>query len=78
MSSSADLKKKKERKSETNEESRNISLFVPVAAVSSGCPPQMIELIHNYGRSSSSIYLLCINEQTIMPLPIFGKHEVNA
>lgn len=55
--------------------SKHSSLLSFVPPVGSGCPPQMIELIHNYERFASSIYLLCPGEQSITPPLIFSKHH---
>lgn len=55
--------------------SKHSSLLSFVPAVGSGCPPQMIELIHNYECFASSIYLLCPGEQSITPPLVFSKHH---
>lgn len=52
-----------------------VSLLSFVPPVGSGCPPQMIELIHNYEHFASSIYLLCPGEQSITPPLVFSKHH---
>lgn len=51
------------------------SLLSFVPPVDSWCPPQMIELIHNYERFAPSIYLLCPDEHSITPPPVFSKHH---
>lgn len=55
--------------------STHSSLLSFVTPVGSGCPPQMIELIYNYERFASSIYLLCPDEQSIPLPPVFSKHH---
>lgn len=55
--------------------SKHSSLLSFVPPVGSGCPPQMIELIHNYEHFASSIYLLCPGEQSITAPLVFSKHH---